>query len=79
MVLELRRALAAQRRQAARDDHGQAVGAGVDDARLAQDGELLGPALDGLLAGLERVLEHLGEQLVLLLGGRVGAEPRVSM
>ncbi len=75
LVLELRRRLAAQRRQAPREDHGQAVGAGVHDARLAQDRELLGAALDGLLAGLERVLQHLGEKLVLLLGAGVGAEP----
>jgi hypothetical protein len=74
-VLELAARLAAQRREAAGDDHGEPVGARVDDARLAQHAQLLGPALDGLLAGLERRLEHLGEQLVLLLGGVIGAEP----
>ncbi len=34
-----------------------------------------GPRCNRLLAGLERVLEHLREQLVLLLGTRVGTEP----
>ena len=79
LVLELGLGLPAQRGEAAGDDHGEAVGARVDDARLAQHRELLGPALDRLLAGLERVLEHLGEQLVLLLGawprGRAAACP----
>ena len=55
LVLELGRGVAAQRGQAAGDDHRQPVGAGVDHARLAQDRELLGPALDGLLGRLERV------------------------
>ena len=75
LVLELRRVQAAQPRQASRDDHGEPVGAGVDHSGLAQDRELLGPALHGLLAGFERVLEHLGKQLVLLRGGGLRAEP----
>ena len=76
MVLELGRGVAAQRGEAAGDDHGEPVGAGVDHAGLAQDGELLGAALHGLLGRLERVLEHLGEQLVLLLGRGVGPQAR---
>jgi hypothetical protein len=75
LMLELGRRLPAQARQAAGQDHGQPVGPRVDDARLAQDRELLGAALHGFLARLERMLEHLREQLVLLLGGGVGAEP----
>jgi hypothetical protein len=74
LVLELRGGGSTQAGQAAGEDHGEAVGAGVDDSGLAQDGQLLGPALHGLLAGFERVLQHLGEQLVLLLRGGLGAE-----
>ena len=74
VVLELGVGVAAQGGQAAGDHHGEAVGAGVDHARLAQDGQLLGTALHRLLAGLERVLEHLGQQLVLLRRGGVGTE-----
>ena len=75
LVLELGRGAAPERGEAARHDHGEPVGAGVDHAGLAQHRKLLGPALDGLLARLERVLEHLREQLVLLVGGGLGAEP----
>jgi hypothetical protein len=74
-MLELRGRQPAQRREAARDDHREPVGAGVHDSGLAQHRELLGASGDRLLAGLERVLEHLGQQLVLLLRRRVGAEP----
>jgi hypothetical protein len=73
-VLELRGGYAAERREAARDDHGEPVGAGIHHARVAQDRELLGSPRDRLLAGLESVLEHLGKQLVLLLRGRSGPE-----
>ena len=76
LVLELRCGVAAQRRQTAGDDHGEPVGAGVDHPGLAQDRQLLRAAVDGLLGRLERVLEHLGQQLVLLRGGDVVAEPR---
>ncbi len=74
LVVELRRGVGAQPGQAAGEDHGEPVGAGVHHAGLAQDRELLRPALHGLLARLEGVLEHLGEQLVLLLDGGVGTE-----
>ena len=75
LVLELRALLSAQGGHAAGEDHGEPVGAGIDHSRLAQHRQLLGTALDRLLGGLQRILEHLGEQLVLLLVGRLGAEP----
>ena len=65
VVLERRRIGAAQRRDHAREDDRQAVAAGVHDARLAQDRQQLGAALDRRLAGVQRVLEHVGEHLVL--------------
>ena len=65
VVLQRRRLVAAQRRDHAREDDRQAVAAGVDDAGVAQDRQQLGAALDGRLAGVERVLEHVGEHLVL--------------
>ena len=71
VVLQRRRIGPAQRRDDAREDDRQAVAAGVDDARLAQDRQQLGAALDGVLAGVQRVLEHVGEHLVL--GGVVDA------
>ena len=67
LVGELGRVLAAQRGDEPGDDHGQPVGPGVDHARLAQDRELLGAALDRLLARLERALQHVGQQHVLLV------------
>ena len=68
VVVERRRLGAAQGGDDAGEDDGQAVAAGVDDARLAQHGQQVGPALDRLLAGVERGLEHVGDQRVLLLG-----------
>ncbi len=65
VMLERRRVGAAQRGDDAREDHGQAVAAGVHDARLAQDRQQLRAALDRGLAGVQRVLEHVGEHLVL--------------
>ena len=65
VVLQRRRLVAAQRRDHAREDHRQAVAAGVHDARVAQDRQQLRAALDRRLAGVERVLEHVGEHLVL--------------
>jgi hypothetical protein len=76
LVLELGCGVAPECGQAAGDDHREPVGTGVDDARLAQHGELLWPALDRLLAGLEGVLEHLRQQLVLLGRACVGPQPR---
>ncbi len=75
LVLELGRGQAAQGGETPGDDHGEPVGAGVHHPGLAQHRQLLRSALDGLLARLERVLEHLGEQLVLLLGRGLGAQP----
>ncbi len=76
LVRDLGRRVSAQRADHARQHHGEAVGARVHDACLAQHRQLLGAALHRLLAGLERPLEHLGQQLVLLARVGVGAEPR---
>ena len=65
VVLERRRVGPAQRRDHAREDDRQAVAAGVHDAGLAQDRQQLRAALDRGLAGVQRVLEHVGEHLVL--------------
>ena len=76
VVVELGRLGAAQRGDDAGEDHGEAEAAGVHDARLAQDRQQVGPAPDRLLAGVERALEHLGDQRVLALGV-VLLEPRL--
>ena len=47
---------------------------GVDDARLAEHLELLRRAANRLLARDQRRRQHLGEQRVLLVGGRLGIE-----
>ena len=65
MVVELGRLRAAQRGDDAGDDHRQSEAAGVDDAGLAQDRQQVGTAPHRLLAGVERALEHLGDQHVL--------------
>ncbi len=75
LVGELGRVLSAQGGDQPGDDHGQPVGPGVDHARLAQDLELLGAALDGFLARLQRSFQHVGEQHVLLLRARVARQP----
>ena len=76
VMVELGRLGAAQRGDDAGEDHGQAEAAGVDDARLAQHRQQVGAAPDGLLAGVERALEHLGDQQVLAVD-LVLAEPRL--
>ena len=78
MMLERRRIGAAQRGDHAGEDDRQAVAAGVHHARLAQDREQLRAALDRGLPRVQRVLEHVGEHLVL--GGVVDAvlEPRLG-
>ena len=58
VVLERRRLGAAQRADDPRQQHGQRVAAGVDDAGLAQHRQQVGPALDRLLAGVERALDR---------------------
>ena len=63
--------VAAQAGDHARDQQRHAVAAGVHHAVLAQHGQQLGTALDRCLGRLERLLEHLGEHLVLLLVGGV--------
>ena len=60
------RAVAAQAGDDPGEDQDQAVAAGVDDAGLAQHLELLGGAGDGALAVLDRPLQDLGEDRVLL-------------
>jgi hypothetical protein len=59
----------------ARQDQDQAVAAGVHDPRLAQHLELLGGALDRLLAVLDRALQDRGEHRVLLLVADAAVEP----
>jgi hypothetical protein len=76
VVLELRRLGPPQRRDDAGQQHGQPVAAGVDHAGLAQDRQQVGPALDRLLAGVERALEHLGDQRILA-GDVVLLQPRL--
>ena len=75
---DARRLAAAQGRDHARDDDGQRVPAGVDDAALAQHGEQFRAAAHGLLAGVQRALEHVGDDGVLDLGIALGAQPRVA-
>ena len=68
VVLERRRGRAAQGRDDPGEDDRQPVAAGVDDARIPQHRQQVGPALHGVLAGVERALEQLREQRVLLFG-----------
>jgi hypothetical protein len=67
VVLEVAPLLAAECRDHAGDDDRQPVGAGVDDARVAQRGELVGAALDGLGPRRQGVLEQVGEEPILLV------------
>ncbi len=76
VVVELGRLRAAQRRDDAGEDHGEAEAAGIHHAGLAQDGQQVGTAPDRLLAGVERALEHLRDQRVLALGVDL-LEPRL--
>ena len=77
VVLERWRLAAAQRPDDPCEEDRQPVPAGVDDACLAQHRKQLGAAPDRLLTGCQRVLDQLGEHLVLLRIGCVGAEPGV--
>ena len=77
MMLERRRGGAAQGRDHAGEDHRQPVAAGVDDPRVAQHRQQVRPALDGLLTRVERALEQLGEQRVLLVGEAPVGQPRL--
>ena len=74
-VLERPQRLAAQRRHDAREHDHEAVAAGVHHARLAQHRQQLGPALDRLLAGVDRALQQQRQQRVLLVGDRVLRQP----
>ena len=67
----------AQRAHDPGKQHGEAVTAGVHDARIAQDREQVGAALDRLLAGLQGALDHARDRNVLLSGRRVDMQPRV--
>ena len=70
VVRELGRVLAAQRRDAAREEDDDAVSAGVDDAGLLQRRQQVRAAAHGLLAGDDRALQDVRDATVLL--GRVG-------
>ena len=72
VVLELGRRLAAQRGDDAGEDQRRGVAAGVDDARVAQDGQQLRGPLDRRLARRDRRLEDRRDGRVLDLGRRVG-------
>ena len=77
VVLERWRLAAAQRPDDPCQQDRQPVAAGVDDACLAQHRKQIGAAPDRLLTGCQRALDQLGEHLVLLRVGCVGAEPGV--
>ena len=77
VVLERRRGRAAQGRDDPGEDDRQPVAAGVDDARLPQHRQQVGPALHGRLAGVERALEQPGQQRVLLVGAALVGQPRL--
>ena len=66
VVGDLRRRVAAQRRDAPREQHDDAVAAGVDDAGLAQRRKQVGAAAHGLLAGDDRALQDVSDAPVLL-------------
>ena len=68
-------AVAAQAGDDPGEDQHQAVAARVDDAGFAQHLELLRRPRDRPLAVLDRPLQDLGEDRVLLLFGDVAAEP----
>jgi hypothetical protein len=74
VVLQLGRLGAAQGGDDAREDDRHAVAAGVDHARLAEDRQQIGAALDRGLAGDDRALERVGDQAVLVLGRGVAEE-----
>ena len=76
VVGERRRRLAAQGGHDAGEDDDDAVAAGVDDARLAQDRQQLGPAAHRRLAGDDRLLEDVGQHALLLVALGVRPEPR---
>ena len=77
LVLERRRGAAAQRADDPREQHRERVAARVHHARLAQHGQQVGAARDRLLAGVERALDDVGDDGVLLLGRGVGPETRL--
>ena len=76
VVLERRRLGAAQRGDDAGEDDREAVAARVDDAGVAQHGEQVGAALDAVLTGVERALEHRRDHRVLLLLRHALEQPR---
>ena len=77
VVLDLRQlaVLAAQAGDDPGQDQDQPVAAGIDDAGFAQHLELLGRARHRPLAVLDRPLQDLGQDRVLLLFADVAAEP----
>ncbi len=77
-VLERRRLRSRQSADDARDERRQRVAAGIDDAGFAKRRQQVGAALHGALAGLERAHDHPRDRRVLLLGGRVRAQPGIG-
>ena len=71
LMRERRRLGSPERTDDSGQDHGQAVASRVDHARLAQHRQQVGPAIDRLLADLERPLDDLGDDRVLLGGGGI--------
>ena len=78
LMLERRRSGSAQSPDDPGEQDGQSIAAGVDDARLAQHRKQVRAALDRLLAGVERALDHLGDHGVLLVVAGLGREARVG-
>ena len=78
VVLDRRWLVAAQRGHDAREHDHEAVAAGVDHARVAQHRQQVGAALDRLLPRVDRLLEQVGQQRVLLLGLRVERQARLG-
>ena len=76
VVSQRGRRLAAQRGHDAGEDDDHAVAAGVDDARLAQHRQQLGPAAHRRLAGDDRLLEDVGQHALLLVALGVRPQPR---
>ncbi len=76
VVIELRRVVAAQRRNDAREDDRQPVTARVDHAGIAQRRQQLGATLDRLLPRRHRALQRSGDRRVLQPRLRVGVQAR---
>ena len=78
VVIELRRIVAAQRRNDAREDDRQPVTACVDHAGIAQRRQQLGTTLDRLLPCPHRALQRGGDRRVLQPGSASGSRRGLS-